>query len=400
VIRDYASVAWQTLAANRLRSFLMILGLVAGVAAIVSIQVAAAGMASAVTGLLAGMNTTAVYLFPSERQPDLERALLHERDVALLRSLPDVAAAMPFFEESSYVRAGHHNVLLSVGGASEVRFDTSPLMYGRRLDPADVRGARSVCVLSAHARERLFPNDPDPVGRSVRIGDRRFIVVGVLGKARIGGIIPTTNILVSDVAIPYTTFRDDFARGQPIFAIQIFPVPGVTPERLGREATQALGAAHGGAHYEVFDLQSVIKTIDGFFFVVGALVTALGAISLVVAGIGIMSIMLVSILQRTREIGIRKAVGARRLQILVQFLVEAFVISLIGCSVGLVIGLAVGWATDTLLISRLSGVVAPVPWLQTSALAVGFAAMVAVVFGTYPAYRAARLDPIEALRYE
>lgn len=130
------------------------------------------------------------------------------------------------------------------------------------------------------------------------------------------------------------------------------------------------------------------------------IVAVIGAVSLVVAGIGILNIMLVSVAERTREIGIRKAIGATRFQILMQFFIEALLLSSIGCGIGLVLGLALGGAVDEFGIVKLSGVVPAIPWIRATAIAVGFATIVTLLFGTYPAYRAARLDPIEALRYE
>ncbi|MBV9102032.1 MAG: FtsX-like permease family protein, partial [Candidatus Eremiobacteraeota bacterium] len=122
--------------------------------------------------------------------------------------------------------------------------------------------------------------------------------------------------------------------------------------------------------------------------------------SLVVAGIGILNIMLVSVAERTREIGVRKAIGATRAQILAQFCIEALLLSAFGCAVGLVLGLAIGYAVNRYALIAISGVVAPLPWVRSVLIATGFATVVTLLFGTYPAYRAASLDPIEALRYE
>jgi putative ABC transport system permease protein len=129
-------------------------------------------------------------------------------------------------------------------------------------------------------------------------------------------------------------------------------------------------------------------------------VALIGAISLLVAGIGIANIMLVSVTERTREIGVRKAIGAKRSQILWQFLIEALLLCGIGCAIGMSIGLAIGQTVNSLAIVKLTGYIAPLPWLQSLLITAGFAVIVTVAFGTYPAFRAAQLDPIEALRYE
>jgi putative ABC transport system permease protein len=129
-------------------------------------------------------------------------------------------------------------------------------------------------------------------------------------------------------------------------------------------------------------------------------IALIGALSLLVAGIGILNIMLVSVAERTREIGLRKAIGATRGQVLAQFFIEALLLSSIGCAIGLILGLAIGAAVNEFALVQISGVVAPLPWVRSVAIATGFATVVTLIFGTYPAYRAAQLDPIDALRYE
>jgi putative ABC transport system permease protein len=156
----------------------------------------------------------------------------------------------------------------------------------------------------------------------------------------------------------------------------------------------------GRAEYQTFDRKSFSSSVDGIFTALTFVVALIGAVSLVVAGIGIMNIMLVSVTERTREIGVRKAIGATSFAVLAQFFIEALLLSLVGCGIGLSIGVSIGELVDRFALVRISGVVPALPWFQSIAIAVGFATLVTLLFGTYPAYRAARLDPIEALRYE
>jgi ABC-type antimicrobial peptide transport system permease subunit len=156
----------------------------------------------------------------------------------------------------------------------------------------------------------------------------------------------------------------------------------------------------GRVDYQTIDRKSISSFVDSIFGAVTLIVALIGAISLVVAGIGILNIMLVSVAERTREIGLRKAIGATRFQILMQFFIEALLLSTIGCLIGMLLGVLIGGLVNSLLLVKISGFVSPIPWLQSITVAVGFATLVTLVFGTYPAYRAARLDPIEALRYE
>ena len=395
----YILEAIRVLLENRTRSILTIVGLVAGVMAIVAIQVAAHGMAGAVNGILKGQNPNTFYVVPKRNQNNTARAALRTSDLELIQSLPGVATAIPYGQTQTVVRAGHQRVRLSFGGESDKRFSTSPLAAGRTIDARDVASSASVCVLSAHAYERLFPDGDDALGRSIFVGAKRYVVIGVLGKATIDTAAIGFDIS-DDVAIPYTTYYNNYERGQRLYAMQVLGENGVKLSSLESLVATSLANAHAGALYQTFDLGFFTKTINGIFNVIGLIVSAVGAISLVVAGIGIMNIMLVSVTERTREIGIRKAIGARRGQILAQFFVEALLLSATGCFIGMALGLAVGFFVNAAFIAKISGVTAPLPWLEAIAIAAGFATLVTLVFGTYPAFRAARLDPIEALRYE
>jgi putative ABC transport system permease protein len=398
----YILEALSVLLANRMRSILTTIGLVVGVAAIVAIQVAAAGMAGAVGGIFKGMNANTFYVFPKSTQANNVRAGLHTSDLVLLEQLPDVETAIPWSGSRTMVDAGHKRVRLKFGGESDKRFSTAPVVAGHTLDADEVASAASVCVLSDNAFARLFPNGGDPataLGQSVYVGAKRYVIVGVLGKTK----IDTASLgfdISNDVAIPYTTYYNNYQRGSAFFGVQVLGTANATLKDLEDRAKAALAQTHGGAEYQVFDMGFFTKTINGFFRVVGIIVSAVGAISLVVAGIGIMNIMLVSVTERTREIGVRKAIGAKRSQVLAQFFIEALLLSGAGCFAGMFIGVLLGGSVNSAFISHISGVTAPIPWLEVLIIASGFATIVTLLFGTYPALRAARLDPIEALRYE
>jgi len=155
-----------------------------------------------------------------------------------------------------------------------------------------------------------------------------------------------------------------------------------------------------GLEYQTFDKAKFSQGIGGIFNALTIVVALIGAVALLVAGIGITNIMLVSVTERTREIGVRKAIGARSGQVLLQFFIEALLMCSIGCAIGLVIGLSIGAFVNDVFIVKITGNIVPLPWLQAVLIAVGFATIVTLACGTYPAYRAAKLDPIEALRYE
>mgnify|MGYP001305636171 CR=1 FL=1 len=398
----YIIEAARVLLANRTRSILTVIGLIVGVATIVSVQVAAQGMAGAVSGIFKGTNASTFFVFPKTTQGNVVRAALKLSDLALVQQrVPGVISVIPFSRRQVIVDAGHQRVRLRFGGESDKRFSTSPLVAGRTLDANDIATAAPICVISDNAYTRLFPaatSPADTIGTSIYVGSKRYVIVGVLGKTKIDTAALGFDVS-NDVAIPYTTYYNNYQRGSSFFGISVLAAQNANLKSLETQTQAVLTQAHG-AQYQYFDFGFFAKAINGFFSVVGLIVGAVGAISMVVAGIGIMNIMLVSVTERTREIGIRKAIGARRSQVLLQFFVEALLLSVFGCLTGMLLGVGLGIIVNKGFIARISGVTGGIPWLEVIVIAVGFATIVTLVFGTYPAYRAAKLDPIEALRYE
>ncbi len=389
------------LGGNRTRSLLTILGLVIGVAAVIAIQILGKGMAGAVTGVLGSLDDRSFIVFPKQQQSDAKQAAFTVDDIdQAVLTIPNIVTAMPAGGAVRTVAIEHAVARLSISGDAEVSFAAVPLAAGRDLQASDVASAAHVTVLSHAAYAKLFTHGGDPhdaLGASLRAGDRRFEVIGVEGPPT-QGIVPTN--FGGDVRIPYTTYEREYVRGKPLFAARFIVRDGNGIADTENAVKAYLSKTRGHAEYNTFDRRSFSSSVDGIFAALTLVVALIGAVSLVVAGIGIMNIMLVSVSERTREIGLRKAIGATRGQVLAQFFIEALLLSLVGCGIGLAIGLALGYAVDRFALVAISGVVPALPWVQSVATAVGFATLVTLVFGTYPAYRAARLDPIEALRYE
>ena len=398
-LAQYFAEAFGVLAAHRVRSILTALGLIIGVTAVIAIQVLGAGMSGAVNGILGSLSDRTFFVVPNQRQADFTRAAIRLDDLQRMRfAVPNVIDAIPGGVTTREARYGHAHRKLGIAAQSDARFaPATPVRYGRKLSEDDVALARHVCVISFEAAAKL-KIDGDPTGTSLRIGDRRYTVVGLLDASRTG-ILPS--IANFDISIPYTTYEREYARGRAIVAARVL-VDDTT--KIAQTETAALTwlqkLKHGRAEYQTFDRKSFSQAVDGIFAAVTFVVALIGAVSLVVAGIGILNIMLVSVAERTREIGLRKAIGATRFQVLLQFFIEALALSAFGCLVGLLLGVAIGATVNEFAIVKLSGVVAPIPWLRSILIATGFATMVTLAFGTYPAWRAATLDPIEALRYE
>jgi len=399
-IGAYVREALAVLAANRVRTLLTALGLVIGVTAVIAIQVLGAGMASAVGGILGGMSEHSFFVIANVQQSDFTRAAIRLSDLQRLHTaVPNVVDAIPA-PGGTRVRVayGHVTPRLTFGPIADERFASStPVRYGRKIDADDVAAARHVCVLSDEAYTKLGI-DGDPTGTSLRIGDYRYAIVGVLGKST-RGVLPA--IADAQVAIPYTTYEREYARGRPIVVFSVLLDDPSQVEKTEGAVMDWLHALKGGrVRYQTFDRKTFGKAIDNIFTLVTVVIALIGAVSLLVAGIGVLNIMLVSVAERTREIGLRKAIGATRFQVLLQFFIESLALSSFGCLVGLLLGLGIGALVDGLAIVKLSGVVPPIPWLLCLAITAGFAVLVTLAFGTYPAWRAANLDPIEALRYE
>ena len=397
----YVGEALRVLIENKIRTLLTITGLIIGVGAVIAIQVLGSGMSGAVEGVLGGFADNSFFVQPNPSQGDFLKAAIHLRDLdQVRRQVPNISDAVPLSIVREMARSGHTHARSTVFSTSAHRYAKEPFQYGSNLTQSDVDTSAAVCLISHAAYEKLFPSGGDPVGESLHIGTHRYMIRGVLQPPRAGILNPNQG---GDVSLPYTTFDRDFLHGEPML-LAVFYVADVSQIADTETATvKALRAIHRNAadiQYITFDRKQIAGFITGFFDTLTLIVGLIGAVSLVVAGIGIMNIMLVSVTERTREIGVRKAIGARRGQILAQFFIEALVLCGIGCGIGLALGLAIGFAVNELALVKLSGTVSAIPWLQATLVAVTFATVVTLAFGTYPALRAARLDPIEALRYE
>ncbi|HEX3468952.1 MAG TPA: ABC transporter permease [Candidatus Elarobacter sp.] len=396
-LTQYFGEAFAVLLANRTRSILTVTGLVIGVMAVIAIQVLGAGTAGAVGGVLGAISERAFFVFPSQ-QADFARASIKVSDLQRAPSeIPNIVGAMPGGGQRVVASYGDVHRRITFGASADERFATStPVRFGRKISIDDITDERHVCVISDQGYRRLRMTG-DPTGGSVRVGDRRFTIVGVLGTDK-SGILPLN--FNADVVIPYPTYERYFVHGNVAFSRFLMNDASKIGETEA-ETVAWLRQLKGGRYdYQTFDRKAFSKSVDSVFSVITFIVALIGAVSLLVAGIGILNIMLVSVAERTREIGLRKAIGATRFQVLLQFFIEALALSGFGCLVGLLLGVAIGATVNDLFIVKFSGVVAPIPWVRSILIATVFTTVVTLAFGTYPAWRAATLDPIEALRYE
>jgi putative ABC transport system permease protein len=395
----YVLEALASLGANRLRSVLSLLGLVVGVAAVISIQILGAAMAGATTGILQGLSNYTFLVFPNNQNGFDRKSAVALADIDKLDSIPNVKLAIPYYQMTELTRFGHNTAQLGVSPVgTQAEFFSQPIVQGRLLSEQEVEDSARVCVISDNALTKLSPDGSSLLGTTIRAGSIACQVVGILEKQPSGA---QNFNFAADIYLPYTTFERHYLSNREAYQIEVL-VDDVDDISSTEDTIKSyLSKAKAGKFtYQTFDNFFLAQLVGKLFGTLTLIVGVIAGISLVVSGIGIMNILLVSITERTREIGVRKAIGARRMQIMFQFFLEAALLTFGGCALGTLFGIAIGWWINTVYIIKISGVIVPVPWLHSVLLATFFATAVTFAFGTYPAYRAAGLDPIEALRYE
>ena len=397
----YLDEAVRVLLANKARTFLTIIGLIIGVFAVISIEVLGHSMAGSIDESLGALADNSFIVFPGSFQGDFQKAAMRREDLeTIVQDVPNVTSAVPLGGRRILMRHGHNIGNLQLFSDSSDPFAKQPLAFGRNLSAQDISDTAQVCVINWKTYQRLFPEGGDPTGESLYAGPYRYVIVGVLAEPRRGALNATFG---GDVSIPYTTYEREYAPGDHVFAAR-FTVSDADDMSATEVAVidkiRELRGIGNDVRYQTFDKARFTQSVNGIFGGITLVVALIGAVSLVVAGIGVMNIMLVSIAERTREIGTRKAIGARRGQILWQFLIEAALMSSLGCFIGMAAGLIAGGTINDVFIVKLTGYTASPPYLQAFLITLAFAAIVTFAFGLYPAFRAASLDPIEALRYE
>lgn len=399
---DGLRTAARSLAANRTRSFLTALGVVIGVAAIIALVSLGEGFSARVTRQFTEMGANLLTVMPRfGRAPGLVRAgpaLLPNDDLALLReklSPALVAGIAPEASQTVQVKYQNANTSVRVIGTTPAYMTVrnSYPAQGSFFDEIHLEGRRQVAVLGAQVAADLF-GSANPVGQKVKIGGTSFTVIGVMQVKGQEGFGSTDN----QVFIPLSTFQARLGR-EGLNTIYVAARNKDDMNALQAQITELLRQAHritdpDEDDFQVMNQATILSSLDQMIGMITLFLAGIAAISLLVGGIGIMNVMLIGVAERTREIGIRLAVGARRRDILLQFLLESLVLSAAGGAAGVGLGFA-----GSLALGRFMGTPALVR-PTTILLGLGFALAVGVFFGLYPAQRAAAMRPTEALRYE
>jgi putative ABC transport system permease protein len=426
LVAEVIAMAFDTVRTNKMRSGLTVLGVVIGITSIVGMTAMIRGFDQSIRDSIGAIGPNTIFIqrfgISSFSNGAEIRQLLKRPNLSIsdARALEQQATTLQYVDvelgagigPSTQRRIFYRELKtknLVVLGTSEFFADGTriPVLAGRFFNGTELQYRRNVVVLGNTAYKALFePSGTDPIGKLVRVGSQRYQVVGVFDKRPSPGGF---NLGGDDfVVVPHTTFQREFGlravsvgRIGSIMNIQISVLPreGVSQPAALADIERVMRIRHGlkldePNDFDLFTQDSILQLYDrvsqATFF---ALIT-ISSIALMVGGIGVMAIMSISVTERTREIGVRKALGARRVEILFQFLMEAAFLTSLGGVLGIALGGGIGW-----VVHIVTGFPMSLPW-WSFALGLGFSAGVGIFFGMYPAFKASRLDPIEALRYE
>jgi ABC-type antimicrobial peptide transport system permease subunit len=401
--------AWRALTTNLMRSILTMLGIIIGVAAVITMIAVGSGAQKRVEEQIKGLGSNIMLVLPGAQSAGGVRlgaqtgqTLTEEDALAIAKDVPEVQVAAPSLRTGTQVVAGNTNWSTSVFGTTPDYLEARdwPLEAGRAFEAAEVSGSGKVAIIGQTVAQQLF-GDADPIDQTIRVRKVPLTVVGLLARKGQNSMGQDQDDVV---VVPISTYRNRIqgntsGRLKRIGSVSVKVLEGQSMKAAEANIRELLRQRHRlqpgqDDDFSIRNLTEMLAAQEESSRVMTLLLAAVAGVSLLVGGIGIMNIMLVSVTERTREIGLRMAVGARGRDILSQFLIEAVSLSLLGGAIGVVLGAAATWG-----VAEFAGWQVALS-AQAVLLAVGFSAAVGVFFGFYPARRAAALLPIQALRYE
>lgn len=396
-LKSISKISLNAIFRNKIRSLLTSLGIIIGVASVILLVSIGNGLKGYITKTFEDLGTNLLYIMPGKFQfkdsreggpPGVANNKLTFRVARNIERAEHVTAVLPILSTNNTAKYRSETVDTFFVGTSEQysQIRNSPVSQGRFFTRSEVSRAAKVAVLGTTVSDELFINQ-SPIGKQIIVGDTRYEVVGLL-ESKGGGL---GNDQDDQIMVPVTTLQRQIDSDKLSYIyVQIDSTDNI--ESATKSINSILLKTLEDDEFSIVNSTELLSTISG---ILGAVTLGLGgiaAISLLVGGIGIMNIMLVSVTERTREIGLRKAVGARPVDILVQFLIEAIILSVAGGAIGILIGVLGSLALRVFIQTSVT--------FWSVALAFGFSALVGIVFGVWPAYKASKLAPIAALRYE
>ncbi|MFN8577318.1 MAG: ABC transporter permease [Candidatus Sericytochromatia bacterium] len=393
-------VALKSLIANKLRSFLAMLGIIIGVSAVISLLSLGAGAQNEISKQVATMGKNILTVRPGTRnsggvRSSFANTLKLEDAESILKEVKEVEMVSPTASNNYQIKYFNKNTFSSVNGVASTYFNIRNIKVekGRLISSSESESNMRIAVLGSKVVEDLFGKG-EPIDESIKINGINFKIIGTLEKKGDGGFSPDENIY-----IPYKVAMKQLIGTENPRSIEIKGFDDVDMLKVEEKITELLRKKHqlqenAPDDFMTFNMAEMIKQSESFTQIFTFLLGGIAGISLIVGGIGIMNIMLVTVTERTREIGIRKAIGAKERDILRQFLIESVVMTTLGGVIGILFGYG---------ISKIISFFVPFPPIVTMTsiiISISFSTVVGIFFGYYPARRAAKLDPIEALRYE
>lgn len=398
--------ALESLNANKMRSGLTILGIVIGVAAVIAMLAVGSGAQNTITGSISGLGSNLLFVFRGGNDNVRNPQPLTRGDAEAIADpfqAPSVALVAPYISSNLSVTFGGESISSSINGVTpeylEVR--NYSLLEGDFISEENILGRGSVAVIGVEVADKLFGHRDGLIGETLRIEGQPFRVIGVLTPRGGGAFGSEDNIVI----IPFSTAQSRLIRrsSDRVDFILVQAVSADLVNQASEEISQILRTRHrtdlGADDFQIFSQQDFVATAQSITSVLTIFLGGIAAISLLVGGIGIMNIMLVSVTERTREIGLRKAIGARKRDILIQFLTESSLLSMFGGILGIGLGWSIAYIVGLIAAANNTELI-PVVGLDAILLATIFSTAVGLFFGIYPANRAANLQPVEALRHE
>ncbi len=395
-LQEAFKMALLAMSAQRLRTLLTMLGIIIGIASVVSVVALGKGSQQQVLANINSMGTSTLEIFPGKDFGDMRSAAIHTlraTDADALAQQSYIHSVTPTVSTSTTLRYGNKSVSGTVNGVGEQYFLVRgyTLAQGMAFNRTSVDNLMQEAVIDENTRDKLFPNGENPLGKVILLGSLPCRVIGVAAKKQ-SGFGSDENL---NVWIPYTTAMKRMLGQSYLKSITVRVNDDIDLANAEQGVTKLLTQRHGTQDFFVMNTDSIRQTIEKTTSTMTLLVSMIAVISLIVGGIGVMNIMLVSVTERTKEIGVRMAVGARTSDIMQQFLIEAVLVCLLGGCLGVVLSLAIG-----LLFSQFSSSFSMV-YSATSIIAAFIcSSLIGVVFGFFPAKRAAQMDPIRALERE